>query len=211
MNYKLENPIVGTMELVRYQCSITWRNGQFIADEPVASGGKDEGPDPFSQLIASLVSCTLITLRMYIDRKGWDVPHIEVKGNLFQYVKEEKTTTVFDRDIRFPDNVSEEQKERLIEIAKACPVSRILEGDNNVRTFVYNDAPSEKHITYKGKDISVVWKPSLCKHSGRCVSQLPKVFDLNGHPWVNMEGADEARIIAQVGKCPTGALSIKAL
>ena len=69
MEYKLEKPVHGSIGLTKYQCTIEWRNGQFIVDEPKNAGGRDTGPDPFTLLLSSLASCTLITLRMYIHRK----------------------------------------------------------------------------------------------------------------------------------------------
>ncbi|MGC4099933.1 (4Fe-4S)-binding protein [Ferruginibacter sp.] len=211
MQYKLEKPVSGTIGTVKYQCTIQWRNGTFIADEPVKTGGLDTGPDPFTLLLASLVSCTLATLRMYIDRKQWDIPNIAVSANMFQTKQGEELQTFLDRDISFPGvEVSAEQKDRLAEIAANCPVSKILEGNTKVRTYVYHEEDVDKKIKYSnGDDITVVWKPELCKHSGRCVTQLPQVFNLKAHPWVNANGADSQTIIDQVNKCPTGALSIQ--
>lgn len=91
----------------------------------------------------------------------------------------------------------------------ACPISKILQGDVQVRTFAFDDSDTEKQIKYTNGDITVLWKPDVCKHSGRCVTQLPGVFDIHKHPWVNMQGASSEEIIAQVNKCPTGALSIQ--
>ena len=207
MNYMLEKPVEGNIFTQKYQCTIEWRNGKFIADEPAKSGGQDTGPDPYTLLLSSLAACTLVTLRMYIDRKGWDIPHISVQANMYQSTKDEKVTTVIDRDINFLQHVTDEQRNRLTDIAKACPVSKILQGDIVVRTFAYNNSDTEKHIDYTNGDITVVWKPDVCKHSGRCVTGLPGVFNLNQHPWINMQGADSEAIIAQVQKCPTGALS----
>lgn len=207
MNYMLEKPVEGNIFTQKYQCTIEWRNGKFVADEPVKSGGADTGPDPYTLLLSSLVTCTLVTLRMYIDRKGWDIPHIAVKANMYQTIKDGKTLTVMDRDINFLQKVTDEQRERLTDIAKACPVSKILQGDITVRTYAYNDSETEKQLKYTNGDVTVVWKPDVCKHSGRCVTGLPNVFNVNERPWINMEGADSEAIIAQVDKCPTGALS----
>ncbi len=210
MQYKLEKPVHGTIGTTKYQCTIEWRNGKFIADEPVKSGGQDTGPDPFTLLLSSLASCTLATLRMYIDRKGWDIPAISVNTNMFQTKQGEELQTFIDRDISFSGaEVSAEQKNRLAEIAQACPVSKILEGNTKVRTYVYHEEEVDKKIKYANEDITVVWKPELCKHSGRCVTQLPSVFDLKAHPWINAKGAATQTIIDQVNKCPTGALSIQ--
>jgi putative redox protein len=207
MNYMLEQPVEGNIFTQKYQCTIEWRNGKFFADEPVKSGGQDTGPDPYTLLLSSLASCTLVTLRMYIDRKEWDIPHIAVKANMYQTIKDGKTITVLDRDLNFLQPVTDEQRERLTDIAKACPVSKILQGDILVRTYAYNDSETEKQLKYTNGDVTVVWKPEVCKHSGRCVNGLPGVFNLNERPWINMQGADSATIMDQVNKCPTGALS----
>jgi len=209
MDYKFEKPVFGSMSKTKYQCTIEWRNGKFISDEPEQNGGQDTGPDPFTLLLASLASCTLITLRMYIDRKGWDVQNILVNANLFQTKLGDRINTIIDRDLSFPGaQITTEQKNRLEEIAGHCPISKIMEGDTKVRTFVYHEEDLDKKIKYSSEDITVVWKPELCKHSGRCATQLPSVFHPQKKPWVTMSGADAKTIIDQVSKCPTGALSI---
>ena len=207
MQYKLDKPIHGAIGTDKYQVTIEWRNGTFVADEPVSSGGKDTGPDPYTLLLSSLATCTLVTLRMYIDRKGWDVPGITVNANMFQAKKDDVVTHVFDRDIQFSGELTAEQKDRLLEIAAACPVSKILEGNVKVRNFLFRDEDTEKKLNYTNGDVTVVWKPEFCKHSGRCVTQLPLVFNLQQRPWVNMSGADSERILEQVKRCPTGALT----
>ncbi len=60
-----------------------------------------------------------------------------------------------------------------------------------------------KHYT-KG-DITVVWKPGQCIHSRICWTGLKEVFDPRKRPWVNMEGAEEERIMEQVSRCPKSA------
>lgn len=61
---------------------------------------------------------------------------------------------------------------------------------------------------YSNGDITVVWEPSKCIHTGNCVRGLPEVFDAKAKPWINVEGADSQSIIDQVKNCPSGALSI---
>ena len=65
---------------------------------------------------------------------------------------------------------------------------------------------SEVVREYTNGEITVVWKPALCEHSRYCWTQLPGVFDPQKRPWVNMEGATTEAIIAQIRKCPSGAL-----
>lgn len=67
----------------------------------------------------------------------------------------------------------------------------------------------EKQITknYTNGEVTVVWQPRVCIHSGVCWSHLLSVFNPGKRPWIDMEGASSERIIEQVKKCPSGALS----
>ena len=207
MEYKLEKPLKGSIGIEKYKCTIEWRNGKLIADEPTTSGGTDAGPDPYTLLLSSLASCTLITLRMYIDRKGWDISEIIVNANLYQELKGDQTTTFIDRDISFSNEVDEEKKIKLQEIAKLCPISKILMNTIEVRTFIFKDSPTEKKINYSNEEITIIWKPEFCQHSKRCWTQLPGVFNPTTKKWINPNGATSTEIIEQVGKCPSGALT----
>lgn len=208
MEYLLTNPIVGRIGTEKYKCTVEWRNGKFIADESEKVGGQDKGPDPYTLLLSSVATCTLATLRMYIDRKGWDVPNIAVAVNMYSEIKDEKKVTVIDRDLNFLTPLPAEQRERLIQIAKVCPISKLLEGEIRMRTFAYGDDPDENEHTYTHDGLTVVWKPELCKHAARCATQLPQVFNPAAKPWVNMDGATAQEIKDQVARCPTGALNI---
>jgi uncharacterized Fe-S cluster protein YjdI len=61
---------------------------------------------------------------------------------------------------------------------------------------------------YSNEDITVVWKPGICIHSGICFKGLAAVFDPRRKPWIKIDKATTAEIIEQVKKCPSGALSI---
>jgi putative redox protein len=133
MEYLLENNIEGAIGTQKYLCTIFWRNGKLLMDEPESLGGNDIGPDPFSTFLASLAGCTLSTLRMYIDRKGWDIPEIKISLNMAQETVPELETTIL-KTISFSGNVSDEQKERLLIIADKCPISKILKNRININT-----------------------------------------------------------------------------
>ena len=62
---------------------------------------------------------------------------------------------------------------------------------------------------YSNGEITVVWQPSLCVHSGICARGLPKVFDPRRRPWIILDGFDNETIVNQVERCPSGALSIE--
>jgi len=204
----MEKPVAAGIGTEKYKCTIEWRNGTFISDEPVFNGGTDLGPDPHTLLLSSVASCTLATLRMYIDRKGWDIPNIKLSVNMYHELTEDKKITVIDRDIDFISPVTDEQRERMIQIARVCPISKVLEGEIQIRTFATSIKATPNMRTYAGNDVTVVWKPELCRHAARCATQLPSVFNPAAKPWVNVDGATSEEIINQVSKCPTGALSI---
>lgn len=67
----------------------------------------------------------------------------------------------------------------------------------------------QREITkrYSNGEVTIVWKPHLCIHSGNCVRGLPEVFDNKARPWINPEGAPTQDMVNQVKKCPSGALS----
>ncbi|WP_348033789.1 OsmC family protein [Flavobacterium sp.] len=133
MENLLEQNIEGKIGTQKYLCAISWRNGELLMDEPESVGGKDLGPDPFSTFLASLAGCTLSTLRMYIDRKGWDIPEIKISMNMAQKTEPELETFI-SRTISFSGNVSGEQKERLLAIADKCPISKILKNKITINT-----------------------------------------------------------------------------
>ncbi len=62
-------------------------------------------------------------------------------------------------------------------------------------------------LKYTNGEVTVVWKPDTCIHSRICWTELREVFDPFKKPWVNMQGGATERIIEQVRKCPSGALS----
>lgn len=95
------------------------------ADEPQELGGTDEGMAPGALLLASLGSCTAITIRMYADRK--EIPLDSIKIDLAICKEEEmsKETTI-SRKIEFLGELTSEQRERLMQIADKCPIHKLL-------------------------------------------------------------------------------------
>jgi len=103
------------------------RDHQLIVDETIDVGGEDSGPDPLELLAVSLASCTAITMEMYAARKGWEIGHVEVD---VEYSPAERgCPTKFQLVMRLPDDIPEDQVERLRVIAAKCPVHRALDGE----------------------------------------------------------------------------------
>ncbi|MFA5329409.1 MAG: (4Fe-4S)-binding protein [Prolixibacteraceae bacterium] len=61
--------------------------------------------------------------------------------------------------------------------------------------------------TYSNGEITIVWKPEKCIHSGVCVRTLPQVYNPKAKPWITIENANTEALKAQLEKCPSGALS----
>jgi putative redox protein len=116
----------------QYQTIVNSGGHAIVADEPVKADGTDTGMNPFSLLLASLASCTVITLRMYINRKMWPIDEIKADIEMF------KTTsgTQIETKLSFKGEISDEQRDRLLKIADACPVHKILVGSISINTTI---------------------------------------------------------------------------
>jgi putative redox protein len=103
---------------------------RFIADEPVADGGGDAGPGPTEYLSLALAGCTTMTVKMVADRHQWPLRRVHV------VVKQDRRPEgdFFLRTLTLEGALSDEQRQRLLEAAKRCPVSRILEQASTLET-----------------------------------------------------------------------------
>ncbi|GHD65805.1 OsmC family protein [Jeongeupia chitinilytica] len=96
------------------------------------SGGMDAGPDPHAQLLAALGTCTAITLKMYAARKGWPLDDVRVR---LAYAPDHKDGDAkIDRQVEFVGALDADQRARLLEIANACPIHKLLTGPVAVAT-----------------------------------------------------------------------------
>ena len=115
-----------TLGATPYLCTVEAGPHTFLVDEPTAVGGGDVAPQPGYLLLTSLASCTAITVKMYANRKGWPLESIEVSARFNSEDKPTPQTTVIESQIRFIGPLDAEQRLRLMQIANACPVHKLL-------------------------------------------------------------------------------------
>eukprot|EP00388_Colpodella_angusta_P034275 GDKK01031827.1.p1 GENE.GDKK01031827.1~~GDKK01031827.1.p1 ORF type:complete len:132 (-),score=5.04 GDKK01031827.1:176-571(-) len=115
-----------------YKTTIQSATNTLIADEPVEVGGKGLGFNPKELLAAALAACTSATLRMYADRKAWDLTEVKVDVTFDRDAVANKSS--FTRKIELIGNLDEEQKARLLTVANSCPVHKILTNPVEVST-----------------------------------------------------------------------------
>ncbi|HWA54245.1 MAG TPA: OsmC family protein [Solirubrobacterales bacterium] len=98
-------------------------------DEPTAAGGTDSGPAPTRLVAAGLAGCIAVTMEMYAERKDWDIGAVEVDVDV---TYRDFAPISFAVTLRLPAGLSDEQLERLLVVAKKCPVHKLIAGETEV-------------------------------------------------------------------------------
>ncbi|MFO7799505.1 MAG: OsmC family protein [Rhodohalobacter sp.] len=127
-----------------YKTVMTAGRHELISDEPKSAGGQDTGPDPYDYLLMSLGSCTVITLKMYADRKNWPLEDIYVEMLHHKSHAEDckdcddpkAKIDKIEKAIIIKGDLTEKQLQRLMEISKKCPVHRTLLNDIDIDTEI---------------------------------------------------------------------------
>lgn len=115
-----------------------------VADEPREAGGSDSGPDPYSFLLAALGACTAMTLQLYARKKEWPLEKVEVSlkhsriyaADCDDCESKEGKIERIDRYISLTGPLTDEQRARLLEIAKKCPVHKTLTSEVSIKDYL---------------------------------------------------------------------------
>lgn len=121
-----------------------------VADEPEAMGGTNLGPDPYTLLLSALGTCTSMTIRMYANRKGLKLDDVKVELNHRRITRPaapqasgtpaqsgaaaDEVIDLFEREITLVGNLTDAERQRVLEIAERCPVHRTLTGHIEINT-----------------------------------------------------------------------------
>ena len=126
------NKITANIGTELYKTEIESETNLIISDEPKSSGGQDLGFAPNELLASSLAACTCITLRMYANRKGWNLTDAKVEVTFETDSVENKFKIM--RNIQLVGALDTDQKARLLNIADKCPIHKILTNPIEITT-----------------------------------------------------------------------------
>ncbi|UYN95928.1 MAG: OsmC family protein [Enhydrobacter sp.] len=113
-----------------YATSIVTGRHKLAADEGPGLGGRDSGPAPYDLLTSALGACTVITLRMYAERKQWPVTAVHADVTFARAGDKAH----IDRVLTIDGAIDEQQKKRMADIAERTPVTLTLKGGIDIRT-----------------------------------------------------------------------------
>jgi putative redox protein len=106
----------------------------FFSDAYLTNGGQETGPTPHEYLGAALAACTSMTLKMYAGRKSMHLENAIVTVD----IERVNDVEIFTREIQLQGKLSEEEKNRLVEIANKCPIHKALAGEVQIKTQLVN-------------------------------------------------------------------------
>ena len=132
--------VIKSRKGLKYTQDVFSKDHHFVMDEPKRLKGNDLGMNPYEILLASLGGCTAMTMKMYAERKGFDLQDVEVKlkhekvhsNDCAECETKEEMVDQITKEIAISGNLSDDEKRSLFSIAERCPVNRTLKGEVNI-------------------------------------------------------------------------------
>lgn len=130
----MKEKATAVLDSENYLTKVTHRHHEYFTDEPSDVGGKDKYATPEELLLGALASCVATTLRMYASRKGWDLGIIGVEVSMRSFKTDHGAEFEFNQSFTFSNSamLTFSQMDRLVQIAKKCPVAQIIQKTTNI-------------------------------------------------------------------------------
>jgi putative redox protein len=119
-----------------YRVELRTGSHSLVADEITGVGGADSGPSPFGLLLCALAACTATTMRMYAERKGWELSAVDVD---VRYDIDQDGRTSIQRRITVPTDLTADQRQRLGDIAERTPVTIAVRAGTPITTTLQSN------------------------------------------------------------------------
>lgn len=110
-----------------YKTEIQAKNHIITADEPESVGGQNLGLTPTELLESSLAACSAMTIRMYANRKEWDLQQVIVNVGFKRNITTQ--TVTFKKEIELIGNLDDEQRQKLLQMGSKCPIEKMITGE----------------------------------------------------------------------------------
>lgn len=120
----------------KYLGEAKMRNHFVVLDEPIKAGGGDTGPTPVEYLLTAIGGCVSMTLRMYAERKDWNVGKIKVVVSQKEELTSQGIKKSLIEEISFENEITEAQRVKLLEMAGKCPVAKMVKGETEIVTNI---------------------------------------------------------------------------
>ena len=120
----------------KYQGEAKMRNHFAVLDEPIKAGGGDTGPTPVEYLLTAIGGCVAMTLRMYAERKDWNLGEIKVIVSQKEALTSSGIKKSLVEEISFENEITDEQRTKLLEMAGKCPVAKMVKGETVIETSI---------------------------------------------------------------------------
>lgn len=128
---KTVSAVIGTQ---LYKTEIQANNHIIMADEPESVGGQNLGLTPTELLESSLASCSAMTIRMYANRKEWDLQQVIVHVGFKRNITTQ--TVTFKKEIELIGNLDDQQRQKLLDMGSKCPIEKMITGEIKVESIL---------------------------------------------------------------------------